>query len=73
MEITPDDIRIFALSIFYAIVGIALLFLSYRLFDWLTPTDMNKAIFEDKNIAVAIAVGLFMLGVATIIAAAVHG
>ena len=73
MEITGADIRIFILSFFYAIVGVFLLFASYKLFDALTPTDLSKAIFEDKNVAAAIAVGLFMLGVATIIAAAVRG
>ena len=73
MEISANDVRIFALSMFYALVGIILLFGSYKVFDWLTPTDMNKAIFEDKNVAVGVTVGLFMLGVATIIAAAIHG
>jgi uncharacterized membrane protein YjfL (UPF0719 family) len=73
MEISANDVRIFVLSMFYALVGVALLFFAYKLFDWLTPTDLNKAIFEEKNIAVAIAVGTFVIGVATIIAAAIHG
>ncbi len=73
MEITAADIRIFILSFFYAVIGVILLFVSYKLFDALTPTDLNKAIFTDKNVAAAVAVGLFMLGVATIIAAAVRG
>lgn len=73
MELSANDIRIFVLSMVYAFVGIVLLFLSYKVFDALTPTNMNKAIFDEKNVAVAITVGLFMLGVATIIAAAIHG
>ncbi len=65
--------RIFLVSMFYAIVGIILLFAAYKCFDLLTPTDLNKAVFEDKNVAVGVSVGAFVLGVALIIAGAIKG
>ncbi len=65
--------RIFLVSMFYAIVGIILLFTAYKIFDLLTPTDLNKAVFEDKNVAVGVSVGAFVLGVALIIAGAIKG
>jgi putative membrane protein len=61
------DVRIFVTAIVYAFAGMALLLIGYRLFDALTPTDLQKKIFEEGNIAVAIAVGFFMLGVAVVI------
>ena len=64
---------IFIEAIIYAGVGIILLFAAYRIFDRLTPTDMNKAIFEENKVAVAIAVGSFVLGIAIIILGAIHG
>jgi putative membrane protein len=61
------DVRIFVTAIVYAFTGMALLLVGYRLFDAVTPTDLQKKIFEEDNIAVAIAVGFFMLGVAVVI------
>lgn len=60
-------------TIFYSVLGGLLLALAYKVFDRLTPTDLGKAIFADHNIAAAIALGLFLVALAIIIAAAVHG
>ena len=53
--------------------GSMLLWVGYRLFDWLTPGDAHAKIFEEGNRAVAILAGSFVLGLALIIAAAIHG
>jgi|MudIll2142460700_1097286.scaffolds.fasta_scaffold288292_2 uncharacterized membrane protein YjfL (UPF0719 family) len=68
-----SDLRVFILSLIYAAVGMLLLYLGYRLFDWLTPTDMQKKIFEENNTAVAITVGAFIIGLAIVILGAIHG
>ncbi len=65
-----QDIRIFVTSIVYAIAGMLLLLVGYRVFDALTPTDMQKKIFDEGNVAVAVTVGFFMLGIAVVIHAA---
>ncbi len=67
------QIAVFVQSLIYAVVGVILLFLAYKVFDWLTPMDMNKEIFEENKTAVAIAVGAFVLGIALVIAAAIVG
>jgi len=72
MDLT-NEIRIFIQSVVYALAGMGLLYVGYRVFDWITPTDMQKAIFVDGNRAVAITVGAFILGLAVIIAAAIAG
>jgi putative membrane protein len=69
-RITVDfghELRVFVAAIVYAFAGMALLLVGYRIFDWLTPTDLQKKIFEEGNVAVAVAVGFFMLGVAVVI------
>lgn len=63
------ELRIWVSAIIYAFTGMALLLVGYRIFDALTPTNLQKKIFDDGNIAVAVAVGFFMLGVAVV----VHG
>lgn len=54
-------------AVVYAIVGILLLMLGYVVFDALTPTNMGKKIFDEGNVAVAIVLGFFLLGLAVVI------
>ncbi len=68
-----SDARILILSIIYAVLGMILLYIGYKIFDLVTPTDMQKKIFEENNVAVAITVGAFILGLAIVIAGAIHG
>ena len=52
----------------YGLIGIVLLLLGYKLFDWLTPQiHMQKELMQN-NIAVAIVVGSLLLGIAYIVA-----
>jgi putative membrane protein len=67
VEAITQEIRPFVLGLVYALTGMVLLLAGYKLFDALTPTDMQRKIFEEGNIAVAITVGLFMLGLAVVI------
>jgi len=71
--ITPEDVRIFLLTLIYAVLGIALLFAGYRIFDWLTPTDLQDDVFKQGNVAVAILTGSFIIGLAIVILGAIHG
>ncbi len=68
-----NELRILILSLVYAFVGMAVLYVGYRIFDMLTPTDTQQKIFEEGNVAVGILVGAFIVGLAIIIAAAITG
>ena len=60
-------------SILYSFLGIAILIISFVLVEVLTPKhNLRKAILDDKNIAVAVLAGFFMLSIAVIIASAIH-
>ncbi|PYE54397.1 DUF350 domain-containing protein [Deinococcus yavapaiensis] len=67
------EVGILLLSVLYAFVGTLLLLVGYRLFDRFTPTDAQKKIFEEGNVAVAVLFGGFLVGLAIVIAAALSG
>jgi len=54
-------------------LGIGILAVSFVLLEVLTPRhNLRKEILENKNVALAILAGFFMLAVAIIIASAIH-
>jgi len=55
----------------YSMIGTAVLFLAYKIIDWILPADVEAEIFERKNVAAAIFKGLLLLGIAIIIAAVI--
>lgn len=61
------QLGIWVSAIIYAFTGMALLLVGYWLFDALHPHELRRKIFEENNIAVAVVVGFFMLGVAVVI------
>ena len=61
-------------SLVYSGIGILVLFLAFALIELLTPRhNLRKEIMENKNVAVAIFAGFFMIAIAIIIASAIHG
>jgi putative membrane protein len=60
-------------SILYSFLGIVILVIAFVLVEVLTPKhNLRKEILEEKNVAVAILAGFFMLSIALIIASAIH-
>lgn len=68
-----NELRTFLFTLLYAGLGIFLLFLGYRIFDWLTPTKMQDEIFKKGNLAAAVLAGSFIIGLAIVILGAIHG
>lgn len=60
-------------SILYALVGVAMFWLSFLIIDKLTPYNLWEEIVEKHNVALGIVVGAMSLGISIIVAAAVHG
>ncbi len=73
MAALPNEVRVFIFTVIYAVLGMVLLFIGYRIFDWLTPTDTQEDIFKNGNVAVAVLVGSFIIGLAIVILGAIHG
>lgn len=60
-------------SLLYSLLGVALFWISFLVIDKLTPYDLWKEIVEDKNLPLSIIVGAMCLGIAIIVASAIHG
>lgn len=60
-------------SLLFAGIGIGVLVLAFMLIDRLTPHNLWKEIIVEKNNALAILAGSFLLGLAIIISSAIHG
>jgi len=61
------------LSLIYSAVGIGIFMIAYKVIEMVMPFDLNKELAEDQNTAVGVLVGSVMLGLALIIASAMHG
>jgi putative membrane protein len=59
-------------AIIFAALGIVTFVAAFVAVDRLTPYDLWKEIIEDQNSALAIFIGFVALGIALIIAAAIH-
>lgn len=59
-------------ALVYAVLGIIIFVLSFMIIDKLTPYALWKEIVEEKNVALAILVGMMSMGICIIIASAVH-
>ena len=61
------------LAVLFALLGFLLLIGGYRVFDAMSPTDLYVRIVEDGIIAAVVLAGAFILGLAIVVAAAIHG
>jgi putative membrane protein len=60
-------------SIFYAFIGVLILWVCFILFDKITPYRLWDELVDKKNVALAIVVGSMCIAIGLIVAAAVHG
>ncbi|WP_377193890.1 DUF350 domain-containing protein [Ruegeria meonggei] len=58
-------------TIFYTFLGVTLMWIMWKVIDWLTPFSIVREIEHDQNTALAVLVGLLFVSVAIIIAAVI--
>lgn len=58
-------------TVIYSILGLIVLLIGYKVFDWMTPYDFQKEIAEDDNTAVGVMIAGVFIALAIIIAAAI--
>jgi putative membrane protein len=58
---------IIGLNIFYAVIGVVLMFLSYKVFDLLSPKINFEEELKKGNVAVAIFIAAIFIAIAMII------
>ncbi len=59
-------------SIIYSALGVVIFLIAFKLLERFMPFNVDKELAEDQNTAVGIVVGSVMIGLAIIIAAAIH-
>lgn len=59
-------------ALIYSVLGVVILIVSFVIWDKMTPYNLWKEIVEEQNSALAIFAGLMALGIAIIVASAVH-
>ena len=62
----------FANSLIYSLLGVVVFWVSFIIIDKITPYDLWGEINREKNVALAIVVGAMCLGIAIIVASAIH-
>ncbi|MCT3649205.1 DUF350 domain-containing protein [Elizabethkingia anophelis] len=60
-------------SVLYSFLGIAILLVCYLIIEKITPEKTWHEISKNNNIALAIILGAFIIGISIIISAAING
>ena len=60
-------------TVIYSVLGCVLYAVAFRVIVKLSPFSIRKEIEEDQNTALAIIIGAIFLGLAIVVAAAIHG
>lgn len=60
-------------SLLYSGVGLIVFVIGFYVIRLILPYDVHKEIEQDQNTALGIVIGSFILGLAIIVAAAIHG
>ena len=60
-------------SVLYALIGVAIFWITFLIIDKLTPYDLWGEIVEKKNVALAIIIAAKAIAIGLIVSAAIHG
>lgn len=60
-------------STMYAVIGVAIFWISFVIVDKITPYKLWEELVEHKNVALAIVVAAMCISIGNIVAAAIHG
>jgi len=73
--IVPMDqlVNLVVTTLVFALVGIVLFALAFLVIVKIAPFSTRKEIEDDQNVALAILIGSVIIGIAMIVASAVHG
>ena len=66
------ELRIIGLNFLYAVLGVVLMFVSYRIIDRLTPEVDFPAELRKGNVAVGIVIAAIFVAIAIIVGAALN-
>ncbi len=68
-----EFLRPLVASVVYSLLGMAVFAVGFLIIRWVVPFSLRKEIEEDQNTSLGIVIGSIVIGLAIIIAAAIHG
>ncbi|HXM35652.1 MAG TPA: DUF350 domain-containing protein [Pyrinomonadaceae bacterium] len=73
--IVPMDqlLNLIVTTLVFSLIGIVLFALAFLIIVKIAPFSTRKEIEDDQNVALAILIGSVIIGIAMIVASAVHG
>lgn len=66
-------IEVLVTTLIFVVIGLVFFGIAFFLLDKITPFSIRKEIEDDQNTALGIVIGAMLIGIAVIIAAAIHG
>jgi putative membrane protein len=72
-EASEMDEKAIINSIVFGLIGMGLFAVAIKLMGKVLPFSIQKEIADDQNTALAVVMGSVLLGIAIIVAAAIHG
>lgn len=71
---TMDSVlRGLVMSVLFSLVGLGVFTLGFYVIRLILPFDVHKELEVDQNVSVGLVIAAFIVGLAIIIAAAIHG
>ncbi len=58
-------------TIFYVVLGMVMLGISWKAIEWLTPFSLRKEIEDDQNLAIAVLIGSLFISISLLIGAVI--
>ncbi len=58
-------------TVFYTVLGLVLLGVSWKVIEWITPFSLRKEIEDDQNLAIAVLIGSLFVSIALVIGAVI--
>lgn len=66
-------VEVLVATLIFVVIGLIFFAIAFIILDKALPYSVHKEIEEDQNTALGIIIGSMMIGIAIIIAAAIHG
>ena len=66
-------VEVLITTLIFVVIGLIFFGIAFFIMDKITPFSIHKEIEEDQNVALGIVIGSLLIGIAIIIAAAIHG
>jgi putative membrane protein len=67
------SLKVILASVIFSSIGLVVMWVSFILFDKLTPGELWHEIVKEKNLPLAVTASAMILAIAQIVAAAIHG